>query len=65
MREISILGPDDTRIVHMATGCNEGSIMTASLGKDDEIVGMFGSMDNNMFLKSFGIIVYSANEESD
>ena len=65
VREISILGADETRIAHMATGCNEGSIMTATLDKDDEIVGMFGSMDNSMNLKSFGIIVYTANDESD
>ena len=65
VREISILAPDDSKIAHIATGCDEGSIMTATLENDDEIVGMFGSLDNNMHLKSFGIIVYSAEEESD
>ena len=39
--------------------------MTATLQKEDEIVGMFGSLDSNMYLKSFGILVYTAIEESD
>ena len=39
--------------------------MTATLQREDEIVGLFGSMDSNMYLKSFGILVYTALEESD
>ena len=65
VREISILAPDDSKIAHIVTGCDEGSIMTATLENDDEIVGMFGSIDSNMHLKSFGLIIYSAEEESD
>ena len=65
VREISILAPDESRIAHISTGCDEGSIMTATLQREDEIVGLFGSMDSNMYLKSFGILVYTALEESD
>ena len=47
----------------MTTGCNEGSIMEVELAEDDEIVGMFGALDDNLHLKSFGIIVHSVDSE--
>ena len=37
--------------------------MEAELTENEEVVGMFGVMDSNMHLKSFGIMVYSQEEE--
>ena len=65
VREITFFGKDQMKVAHIPTGCNEGSYIETELTENEEIVGMFGVMDSNMHLKSFGIMVYSMEEEED
>lgn len=63
VREISFLTENKQPVCQMSTGCNEGSYAEIELTEGEEIVGIFGSVDNNMHMKSFGIIVYFNEEE--
>ena len=59
VREIIFYGKNNVKLAHLETGCNEGSYVESEFTEDEEIVGMFGTIDSNMHLKSFGLIVHT------